>query len=134
VTPNKHLRRLQILAEFRHELCMFLQFSEAAATQRNLPALQHQLLLQISEAPDGVPPHRCLRVLLPLRPSGYAPAEPSTPNLNVPQGRPKQTAAAGQAQIAEVSRDFPQKRKGETYERRTRKAVSERFHGRNDVD
>src|ERR1700680_274311 len=35
---------------------MFLQFSEAAATQRNLPALQHQLLLQIAEAPDGVAP------------------------------------------------------------------------------
>jgi hypothetical protein len=26
-------------------------------------------------------------------PSGYAPAEPSTPNRNVPQGGPKQTAA-----------------------------------------
>jgi DNA-binding MarR family transcriptional regulator len=35
---------------------MFLQFSEAAAAQRNLPTQQHQLLLQIAGAPDGVAP------------------------------------------------------------------------------
>jgi hypothetical protein len=43
-------------------------------------------------------------VLLPLRPSGYAPAEPSTPNLNVPQGGPKQTAASGPSQVAKLKR------------------------------
>jgi DNA-binding MarR family transcriptional regulator len=56
VTSNKPLRRLQILAAFRHELRLFLQFSEAAASQHNLPAQQHQLLLQIAGAPDGVAP------------------------------------------------------------------------------
>jgi DNA-binding MarR family transcriptional regulator len=53
---RKHLHRLQTLAEFRHELRTFLQFSEAAAAQRNLPAQQHQLMLQIAGAPDGVVP------------------------------------------------------------------------------
>ncbi len=38
-------------------------------------------------------------VVLPLRPSGYAPAEPSTLNINVPQGGPKQTAEVGQAKL-----------------------------------
>src|ERR1035441_2688123 len=38
-------------------------------------------------------------VLLPLRPPGYAPAEPSTLNINVPRGGPKQTAEVGQAKL-----------------------------------
>jgi DNA-binding MarR family transcriptional regulator len=48
--------RLQTLAEFRHELRSFLQFSERAAAARNLPAQQHQLLLQIAGVPDGTAP------------------------------------------------------------------------------
>lgn len=40
-------------------------------------------------------------VLLPLRPSGYAPAEPSalTLNINIPDGGPEQTAEVGQAKL-----------------------------------
>jgi len=45
------LHRLQSLAEFRHELRRFLQFSEQAAASRDLPTQQHQLLLQIAGAP-----------------------------------------------------------------------------------
>ena len=42
-----------MLAEFRHELRMFLQFSERAACRVNLPPQQHQLLLQVAGAPEG---------------------------------------------------------------------------------
>ncbi len=38
-------------------------------------------------------------VLLPLRPPGYAPAAPSTLNINVPKGEPEQTADVGQAKL-----------------------------------
>jgi hypothetical protein len=48
-------------------------------------------------------------VLLPLRPSGYAPAEPNTRNINVPQGGPKQTAEVGQAKLPNSS--SPHKRR-----------------------
>jgi DNA-binding MarR family transcriptional regulator len=44
--------RLEILAEFRHQLRLFLQFSETAAQKRGLQPQQHQLLLQIAGAPD----------------------------------------------------------------------------------
>ena len=44
--------RLQILAEFRHQLRLFLQFSETAGQKRGLQPQQHQLLLQIAGAPD----------------------------------------------------------------------------------
>ena len=56
MSSRKHLLRLQTLAEFRHELRTFLQFSESAAAQHSLPAQQHQLLLQIAGAPDGIAP------------------------------------------------------------------------------
>lgn len=46
--------RLQILAEFRHQLRLFLHFSETAAQKRGLQVQQHQLLLQIAGAPDKV--------------------------------------------------------------------------------
>src|ERR1700691_1150599 len=46
--------RLQILAEFRHQLRLFLHFSETAAQKRGLQPQQHQLLLQIAGAPDKV--------------------------------------------------------------------------------
>jgi DNA-binding MarR family transcriptional regulator len=46
--------RLQILAEFRHQLRLFLHFSEAAAAKFDLQPQQHQLLLQIAGRPDGV--------------------------------------------------------------------------------
>lgn len=46
--------RLQTLAEFRHQLRLFLHFSEAAAQNRGLQPQQHQLLLQIAGAPDKV--------------------------------------------------------------------------------
>lgn len=44
--------RFQILAEFRHQLRLFLQFSEAAALKSGLQPQQHQLLLQIAGAAD----------------------------------------------------------------------------------
>ena len=47
--------RLQILAEFRHQLRLFLHFSETAAQKRGLQPQQHQLLLQIAGAPDELP-------------------------------------------------------------------------------
>jgi DNA-binding MarR family transcriptional regulator len=53
---RKAQQRLQTLAEFRHELRRFLQFSEQAAASRDLPTQQHQLLLQIAGAPDNVLP------------------------------------------------------------------------------
>jgi DNA-binding MarR family transcriptional regulator len=46
--------RLQVLAEFRHHLRQFLQFSETAAHRLGLQPQQHQLLLQIAGAPEGV--------------------------------------------------------------------------------
>jgi DNA-binding MarR family transcriptional regulator len=45
---------LQILAEFRHQLRLFLHFSETAAQKRGLRPQQHQLLLQIAGASDKV--------------------------------------------------------------------------------
>lgn len=45
--------RLRTLAEFRHRLRLFLQFSENAAQRLGLQPQQHQLLLQIAGAPDG---------------------------------------------------------------------------------
>jgi hypothetical protein len=46
--------RLQIIAEFRHQLRPFLHFSETAAQNRGLQPQQHQLLLQIAGDPDKV--------------------------------------------------------------------------------
>lgn len=46
--------RLQVLAEFRHHIRLFLHFSETAAQKRGLQAQQHQLLLQLAGAPDKV--------------------------------------------------------------------------------
>ena len=48
---ERHL--LQVLAEFRHQLRSFLQFSERAAHRANLHPQQHQLLLQVAGAPQG---------------------------------------------------------------------------------
>lgn len=45
--------RLQLLAEFRHELRRFLHFSEEAALKLKLHPQQHQLLLQIAGVPRG---------------------------------------------------------------------------------
>ena len=45
---------LQALAEFRHQLRAFLQFSERAAEQVRLHPQQHQLLLQVAGAPQSV--------------------------------------------------------------------------------
>jgi DNA-binding MarR family transcriptional regulator len=45
---------VQALAEFRHQLRIFLQFSETAARKSGLEPQQHQLLLQIAGKPDGV--------------------------------------------------------------------------------
>jgi DNA-binding MarR family transcriptional regulator len=44
--------RLQLLAEIRHQLRLFLRFSERAAQKRGLRPQQHQLLLQIAGASD----------------------------------------------------------------------------------
>lgn len=46
---------LKLLAEFRHQLRSFLHFSETAALKCDLQPQQHQLLLQIAGAPDGMP-------------------------------------------------------------------------------
>src|ERR1700733_8724544 len=46
-------------------------------------------------------------ILLPLRPSGYAPAEPNTRNINVPGGGPKQTAEVGQTKLPKsIKQDY----------------------------
>src|SRR5215469_16618449 len=45
--------RLQVLAEFRHQLRLFLHFSEEAAAKFDLQPQQHQLLLQIAGRPEG---------------------------------------------------------------------------------
>jgi DNA-binding MarR family transcriptional regulator len=42
-----------MLAEFRHRLRLFLQFSENAAQRLGLQPQQHQLLLQIAGAPES---------------------------------------------------------------------------------
>jgi DNA-binding MarR family transcriptional regulator len=47
-------RRLQTLAEFRYTLRQFLHFSEKCAEQAGLHPQQHQLLLHLAGAPDGV--------------------------------------------------------------------------------
>jgi DNA-binding MarR family transcriptional regulator len=48
--------RLQILAELRYTLRQFLQFSEKAAAEFGVQPQQHQLLLQVAGAPEGVLP------------------------------------------------------------------------------
>lgn len=47
---------IKLLAKFRAEIRRFLRFSEKAATAAGLEPQQHQLLLQIAGAPDGVQP------------------------------------------------------------------------------
>jgi len=57
VSPRKispQVDRLQALAEFRHQLRMFLRFSEAAAQKLGLEPQHHQLLLQVAGAPSEV--------------------------------------------------------------------------------
>lgn len=44
---------LRTLAEFRYELRQFLHFSEHAAVAAGLQPQQHQLLLQVTGAPEG---------------------------------------------------------------------------------
>jgi DNA-binding MarR family transcriptional regulator len=45
---------MRTLAEFRYALRQFLQFSEQCSAARGLHPQQHQLLLHIAGAPDGV--------------------------------------------------------------------------------
>ncbi|WP_263355876.1 MarR family winged helix-turn-helix transcriptional regulator [Acidicapsa ligni] len=47
-------QRMQTLAEFRYALRQFLHFSEERAAEAGLHPQQHQLLLHIAGAPDGV--------------------------------------------------------------------------------
>jgi DNA-binding MarR family transcriptional regulator len=47
-------QRVQTLAEFRYALRKFLHFSEKRAEDAGLHPQQHQLLLHIAGAPDGV--------------------------------------------------------------------------------
>jgi DNA-binding MarR family transcriptional regulator len=57
VSKNLQLKdqlRLRNLAEFRYELRRFLHFSESRAAEAGLHPQQHQLLLQLAGAPDGV--------------------------------------------------------------------------------
>jgi DNA-binding MarR family transcriptional regulator len=51
--PSAAEARLQVLAEFRHQLRLFLHFSEEAAQRHGLHPQQHQLLLQIAGNPIG---------------------------------------------------------------------------------
>ena len=53
-TVRAERQLLEVLAEFRHQLRAFLQFSESAAEQVRLHPQQHQLLLQVAGAPEGV--------------------------------------------------------------------------------
>jgi DNA-binding MarR family transcriptional regulator len=46
--------RLKLLADFRYNLRLFLQFSEKAAARFKLQPQQHQLMLQIAGAPRGI--------------------------------------------------------------------------------
>src|ERR1700760_300037 len=54
--PAASIARLRVLAEFRHQLRLFLQSSEAAAAKFDLQPQQHQLLLQIAGRPEGAAP------------------------------------------------------------------------------
>lgn len=47
---------VQTLADFRYQLRQFLSFSEQAAVAENLAPQQHQLLLQVAGAAEGVSP------------------------------------------------------------------------------
>ncbi len=47
-------QRVQTLAEFRYALRKFLQFSEGRAVDAGLHPQQHQLLLHIAGAPEGI--------------------------------------------------------------------------------
>jgi len=47
-------QRLQTLAEFRYSLRQFLHFSERCSADAGLHPQQHQLLLHVAGAPDGV--------------------------------------------------------------------------------
>jgi len=51
---QRNRSRLRTLADFRYSLRHFLQFSEQRAEQAGLQPQQHQLLLQVAGAPDGV--------------------------------------------------------------------------------
>lgn len=51
---KESLERLRSLAEFRYALRQFLQFSEGRAVEAGLHPQQHQLMLQIAGAADGV--------------------------------------------------------------------------------
>ena len=53
--PNQDdLLRMRALAQFRTALRRFLAFSERKAAEAGLQPQQHQLMLQIAGAPDGV--------------------------------------------------------------------------------
>jgi hypothetical protein len=51
---TKDRQRLRNLADFRYELRRFLHFSEGRAAEAGLHPQQHQLMLQLAGAPDGV--------------------------------------------------------------------------------
>ena len=53
---REELGLLRRLADFRHELLGFLRFSQQAAEAVGLQPQQHQLLLHVAGAPDGVDP------------------------------------------------------------------------------
>jgi DNA-binding MarR family transcriptional regulator len=53
-SESEDRRRLQTLAEFRYALRQFLHFSEQRASAAGLHPQQHQLLLHLAGARDGV--------------------------------------------------------------------------------
>jgi DNA-binding MarR family transcriptional regulator len=56
LAPDLSLPAYRALAEFRHQLRLFLHFSEEAARASGLEPHQHQLLLAIKGLPEGMRP------------------------------------------------------------------------------
>jgi DNA-binding MarR family transcriptional regulator len=54
--PDAATQQMRLLADFRYALRRFLQFSEQAAVKVGLHPQQHQLLLQVAGASEGVTP------------------------------------------------------------------------------
>jgi DNA-binding MarR family transcriptional regulator len=55
-SPDISLSSYRALAEFRHQIRLFLHFSEEAARQAGIEPQQHQLLLAIKGIPIGTQP------------------------------------------------------------------------------
>ncbi|CAN5163924.1 helix-turn-helix domain-containing protein [soil metagenome] len=56
IAPKISLREYRALAEVRHQIRRFLNFSEDAAREHGVEARQHQLLLALAGLPEGALP------------------------------------------------------------------------------